>query len=139
MKKALVIYNSQTGITKRFGEEIGDFLDKNNIDSRVVSIFEFDVNDLTDADYVLLGCWTSGLMIVLQHPERTWIEFSKTLPELKGKRVGLFTTYKIATGTMFNRMRKHIKCDPNDILIEIKSRDGHLTESIKSELKRFMN
>lgn len=138
MKKALVLYNSKTGTTKRFALEISEFLKKNNLDTTVASIFEFDPNDTGDAEYVLLGCWTSGLMILLQRPERVWVEFSKQLPDLSGKKIGLFTTYAIATGSMFKNMRKHVRCNPNDIVMELKSRNGELTEPTKKRLLEFI-
>jgi flavodoxin len=126
MKHALVIYNSKTGTTEQFAAEIGDLLSKSGIGSKITSIFKFNSDDLVGTDLVLIGCWTSGLMVILQHPERTWVEFAKTLPDLHGKKIVLFTTYAIATGSMFRNMRKHIRCQPSDIVLELKSRNGQL-------------
>ena len=138
MKRALVLYNSKTGTTERFALEIGDFLSHEGIDARVVSIFKFKPQDLDGVDIVLLGCWTSGLMIMLQHPERTWVEFARTLPNLGGKKVGLFTTYTIATGSMFKEMKRHLKTNPDGIHLELKSRDGHLKESHSLQMSSFL-
>ena len=138
MKKALILYNSKTGTTKRFALEIAEFLKKKNLDTTVASIFEFESNDTGDFEYVLLGCWTSGLMILLQRPERVWVEFSEQLPDLGGKKIGLFTTYTIATGSMFKQMRKHVQCNPNDIAMELKSRNGELIEPIRKRLLEFI-
>ncbi len=138
MKKAIVIYHSKTGITKKMGEEISDFLKINNIQPEIFSINEFKNEKLKDADYVLIGCWTSGLMLFLQHPEKIWVNFARQLPDLSGKKTGLFTTYKLATGSMFRIMKKHLKTDPGDNPIEFKSRNGHLTEIIKTDLLKFI-
>jgi len=43
----------------------------------------------------------------------------------------LFTTYKLATGSMFSKMRKHLKCGANDIVLELKSRNGNLSKENK--------
>ena len=134
MKKALIIYNSRTGITKRFGEEIKDYLNQNGIDTKVLSIDDYTAEELNNSDYLLLGTWTHGLMIFLQHPDKKWVEFANKLPDLTGKILGLFTTYKIATGPLFKKMRGQIKCAPSDIAFEIKSRNGHINESHKIAL-----
>ena len=138
MKRALVLYNSKTGTTERFAREIGDFLSHEGIASEVVSIFIFDPDDFAGIDIVFLGCWTSGLMIVLQHPERTWVEFAKTLPNLQRKKIALFTTYTLATGSMFSGMKKHLKCSSEDIVLELKSRDGQLTAAQRNHITKFL-
>jgi flavodoxin len=139
MKKALIIYNSKTGTTKKFGEEIGNYLNSIKIESNVKSIFEYNEKDVKDADYILLGCWTSGLMLFLQHPQREWIEFAKKLPDLKGKKIGLFTTYKLRTGSMFGKMKKQLNGIVSKISVELKSRNGLLNESSEDYLLQFVD
>ena len=129
MKKALIIYHSKTGITKKLGDEIGKFCNQNDLQTNIVSIDEFSKDNLANTEYIFLGCWTHGLMILMQHPDVYWQKFADSLPSLRGKKIVLFTTYKLATGSMFKKMRKHIRCDSNDILLEIKSRKGNLPES----------
>ena len=139
MKHALVLHNSKTGTTERFAGEIGDFLSREGVSVIVASIFKFDPQDIACADIVLLGCWTSGLMIVLQHPERTWVEFAKTLPDIRNKKIGLFTTYTLATGSMFKRMKQHVNMRSDGIDLELKSRDGHLHDTHKRQLSTFLH
>jgi len=139
MKKALIIYNSKTGITKKFSNEIGNFCIQSGLNSKVLSIDEFNSDTLLDFDYLFLGSWTHGLMILFQHPDTNWVEFAKTLPDLNGKKIVLFTTYKLATGSMFNKMKKQIKCESGDIVLELKSRDGSLGKANASLLKRVFS
>jgi flavodoxin len=136
MKKALIIYNSQKGTTRKYAEEISKFLEKDTIESKITSIHKCNMQDIKNSDYVFFGCWTSGLMIFMQHPEKIWIDFIKKVPELEGKKIALFTTYKLATGSMFKNMRKHIKS--NNIILEMKSRNGLLQESNKAALRKFL-
>jgi flavodoxin len=138
MRHALILYNSKTGTTERFAGEIGDFLSREGINTRVSSIFKFDPEDIARADIVLLGCWTSGFMIVLQHPERTWVEFAKTLPDLRNKKTGFFTTYALATGSMFKKMKQHLTMTSGGNDLELKSRDGHLHDSHRQQLSTFL-
>lgn len=138
MKKAAIVYRSRTGTTRRLAEEIGAFLATRNVEPIVVSIADCDVRALGDVDYLFLGCWTSGLMVVLQRPDQSWIEFVHSLPPIAGPRVGLFTTYKLATGSMFAQMRKHLASRIPAIGLELKSRSGRLSEADKQALERFV-
>jgi len=139
MKRALVIYHSKTGTTKKLATEIGGFCNQNGMESLIVSIADFKKEILKDIDYLFLGCWTHGLMILFQHPDKDWVKFADSLPELKGKKIALFTTYKLATGSMFSKMKKHIKCENNDYVLELKSRDGNLTKDHTTLLKNISN
>jgi flavodoxin len=138
MKKALVVYNSKTGTTKNYGEEISDFLKKKDIDSKAVSINECSNEDIANSDIVLFGCWTSGLYIFRQRPEQEWIDFVKKVPDLSNKKVGLFTTYKVSTGGMFKRMKKYLRVNTEDNFLELKSRDGHLPVSSRLLINDFV-
>jgi len=137
MKKAIIIYNSKTGNTKHFAGEICKHLKNQNIDAEAISIFDYSPEQITNADIVLLGCWTSGWMIMFQHPQKVWKEFAAKLPDLSDKKVALFTTYKIATGSMFKNMKKHISHINMIDIPFIKSKNGELTDSIKSIINNF--
>jgi flavodoxin len=137
MKKAIIIYNSKTGNTKHFASEICRHLKSQNIEAESVSIFDYNREMIENSDIVFLGCWTSGWMIIFQHPQKVWNEFAAKLPDLSEKKVALFTTYKIATGSMFNNMKKHIKhINMRDIPL-IKSKSGELTDSLKAIINNF--
>ena len=81
MKKAAIIYNSKTGTTKQYAEEIGAYLISQNLEVTTLSIQEYNAEILDHIDYLLLGCWTSGLMFFLQHPEKAWNDFAAGLPD----------------------------------------------------------
>ena len=138
MKTAHILYNSKTGTTEKYAREIGAFLEGHGVTALVESIFACDPEKLTQANVVLLGCWTSGLMVIFQRPERTWVEFARTLPDLHGKKILLFTTYALATGSMFREMRKHLRCESKDILMELKSRNGELNPIQKDILTKLI-
>ncbi len=138
MSTAVVIYRSRSGTTRRYGEEIGAHLRSRGLETRVVSIGECDLERLREADLVLLGCWTNGLMVVLQHPDQPWLDFARDLPPIPGARVGLFTTYKLATGSMFSRMRAALAGKAGPIGLELKSRSGGLSDGDRRALDRFI-
>ena len=65
----------------------------------------------------------------------------KRATEIEGfcNQIALFTTYKLATGSMFSKMKKHIKCENNDYVLELKSRDGNLTKDHTTLLRNISN
>jgi flavodoxin len=138
MKKVVIYYNSHKGTTKYFGEEIQEFLSHNNTDAFIYSIDDFNYDQLNNADIVLLGAWTNGLFFFLQHPEKKWVDFAKNLPALSDKKIGFFTTYKVATGSMFNRMAVTLKGKINTIDLTLKSKSYTLTEEHKKLLHEFI-
>lgn len=139
MKRAVIVYRSVTGTTRALAEEIGAFLASRGIEPQVVSVGECDVEALRDVDYLMLGCWTGGLMIVGQHPDQPWVAFARALPTLTGPRVGLFTTYKLATGGMFAQMRRHLTDRAPAPRLELKSRSGRLSEANRRALEEFIS
>jgi flavodoxin len=138
MPTAAVVYRSATGTTRRLAEEIGVYLETRGITATVQSVGDADPASLAGVDLVLLGCWTSGLFVVAQHPDEPWMAFVRDLPPLGPARVGLFTTYKLATGSMFAKMRVAVGSRATRIDLELKSRDGHLSDAGRLALERFL-
>jgi len=136
--KTIIIYSSHTGTTKGFASAIGDYLTENGVETKVGSIDNYDREFLQSADLVLLGCWTSGLMIFAQHPDKPWKHFAQRMPAVNDKKVILFTTYKIATGSMFRRMESKLKGKIGRPQAILKSKDRELTGKHKVILDKFI-
>jgi flavodoxin len=137
-KTALVVYQTRTGNTRQFAEEIGAHLVTRGVATEVVSIGECRTKALAGADFVLLGCWTQGLFVILQHPDDAWIDFARRLPAVAGPRVGLFATYMLATGRMFGQMRKHLAGRVPAPTLELRTKDAHLHDEHRQALDRFI-
>jgi flavodoxin len=138
MKKAVIAYLSETGITHDYADQIGNQMKKEGIHTIVTSIRTFHDDMLNEADYLLLGTWTNGLFVAFQHPDREWIEFAKKLPHMDRVRVGLFTTYKFATGSMFRNMKKHLPRSLQQEKLLLKSKNGKLSRKDAEELGQFI-
>jgi flavodoxin len=141
--KAIVVYRSHSGVTRRYGEEIAAFLEGKGIAAQVVSVGECDLSSLAGADFVFLGCWTSGLFVVRQRPDEPWLAFVREMsalatPHGAGPKVALFTTYKLRTGSQFPRMRAALAGKTSTPQLELKSRDGHVSVRDKETLERFL-
>ena len=139
MKKAAIIVNSKTGTTRQYAEEISEYLKSKGLASQVASIQEYSEDMLNDADYVFFGCWTNGLMVILQHPEKIWVDFAANLPSKTDTKIALFTTYKILTGSMFRNMYKQLKGRFATPSLELKSRNGSLSEIDKQALENLIS
>jgi flavodoxin len=133
--KGLVIYNSKKGHTKKYGEEIGEYLREKKLDTKVLSVAEFKEKDILDADIVFMGSWTNGMFLLFQHPDKKWVDFTRKLPDIKNKKVGLFTTYNVATGSMFKSMERKLKGKISDIMIELKSKTSILTDEERKRIE----
>jgi flavodoxin len=138
MPKAVVVYHSRTGTTQALAQRIATFLGNHAIETRVLSIGECTEQALADVDYLLLGCWTQGWLFVRQHPDEFWVDFARKLPALAAPHVGLFATYKFATGSMFRKMRQHLGGKVGQVGLELKSRNGRLSRRHQSALERFI-
>jgi len=57
------------------------------------------------------------------------VDFANQLPDIKNKKIVLFTKFKIATGSMFRKMKEYLKYDSKFIKLELKSRNEKLNES----------
>ena len=57
--------------------------------------------------------------------------------DLSGKKVALFTTYKLATGSMFRKMEKRLKLGENQSVEIFKSKNGSLSEEDKKRLQEW--
>ncbi len=139
MKNALILYNSKTGTTKNYAEEIGRFFKIRDIAVNVVPIEDYDEKMLENVDYLLLGCWTSGLMLFFQQPEKNWTNFASRLPSLHGIKVGFFTTYSFLPGSMFRNMAKQLKGKIEKHSVELKSKDGHFSWDNSVALAQFIS
>lgn len=138
MKTALIIYQSKKGTTRRFGNEIGRFLSEMGIQTQTLSIEDCKNDELVSADYLFLGCWTKGWMVVNQHPDTPWKKWAQSAEIPQGPKVALFTTYKLATGSMFQKMRRHLNGSGSNARFEIKSRDGRLSDEQAQQINQFV-
>ncbi len=138
MTRAVVVYRSRTGITRRYGEGIAEHLRGRGIDVSVLSVGDCDPATLADCDYLFLGCWTSGLFVIAQRPDGPWLSFVRDLSRLERPRVALFTTYKLVTGSMFPKMRERLAGKTREPELELKSRDGSLSQSDIRKIDAFV-
>ena len=137
MKKALIIVqNNKNNTTKRFGEEIAEFLLNRGLTAELIPINNFEPKKLEGADYLLLSGWRNGSPF--SGTDNEWISFVKRLPTLNGIKTALFATYKIFPGSMFRKMKRYLREKTDNLSFDFKSRDGYLSVSDKLDLNDFI-
>ncbi len=139
MKKAVVFYQSKTGTTKNYAQEISAYLETRQLETLCLPVNEYQEYLIQDTDYLFLGCWTKGLMVILQKPDEIWNAFADSLPVPINTKVALFATYKIGTGSIFRNMGKHLKQYTPLKSPNLKSRNGKLSEADKVRINEFLN
>jgi flavodoxin len=136
MKKALIIVQNKNSTTKKFGEEIAEFLLNRGLSAELIPINSFEPKKLEGADYLLLSGWRNGSLF--SRTDNEWISFVKRLPTLNGIKTALFATYKIFPGSMFRRMKRYLKEKTDNLAFTFKSSDGSLSVSDKLDLNDFI-
>jgi menaquinone-dependent protoporphyrinogen IX oxidase len=136
MKKALIIVQNKNNTTRKFGEEIAQFLLNRGLSAELIPINNFEPKKLEGADYLLLSGGRDGLLFSRKDSE--WISFVKRLPTLNGVKTALFATYKIFPGGMFRSMKKYLREKTDTLSFTFKSSDGSLSVSDKLDLNDFI-
>ena len=137
--KVTIVYQSRRGKTAFFAREIAMYLWQQGINVSLCATSDFSKEKLQDCDCLMLGCWTSGWFIMNQHPNKIWVEFAeKQLQTQLPPKLLLFTTYKIHTGSLFNRMKKKLNLDKVGSIETLKSKTGMLSITDKALLRDFI-
>jgi flavodoxin len=136
MKKAIIVVQNKNNRTKKFGEEIAEFLLNRGLAAELVPINNFEPQKLQGVDYLLLSGWRNGS--IFSKSDNEWISFVNALPTLNGIKTALFDTYKILPGRLFSKMKKYLKEKTDNLSFTFKSTDGTLTVSDKLDLNDFI-
>lgn len=100
--KAVVIYESLTGNTRRAAELIGREFAGAGVAATVCNVTRLDYQALAEADLVVVGAWTDGMIFVGQRPGRAGR--LRSLPVLYGKKCAVFCTYAVDPGKTLEKM-----------------------------------
>jgi flavodoxin len=137
MQKAIIIVQDNSKTTKRFGEEIANFLLKRGLMAELIPINSFEPRKLEGADYLLLSGWRNDHLFSKQ-PDSEWLNFVKTLPTLNGIKTALFTTYKLFSNSLLKRMKKYLSDKSENLEFAFTSRDGSLSIPEKMAINDFI-
>lgn len=101
--KAMLIYESMTGNTKKAAAHIADALRARGVTVTAVSATtNVNYQALSNADLVIIGTWTDGLFVVGQRPAKAGR--LRQLPAIKSKRAAVFCTYALDPGKVLQKL-----------------------------------
>ena len=123
---AIIIYESLTGTTHRAAQLIGDGLYDRQIGAQLFNIKAVDPAAVAEADLVIIGTWTDGLLVVGQKPARS--KRIKALPDLTGKQCLVYCTYAIHPGKTIRKMTKIVEGLGGQVLGGMTIRRDHLED-----------
>ena len=112
--QAVVIHESLTGNTKKAGVAIAERLRANGVATQAFPTTHIDYQALAEADLVILGTWTDGLVLVGQRPGR--LGRLKKLPSLAGKQAVVYLLYAIDPGSALQKLSATAKSLGADVL-----------------------
>lgn len=105
--KAVVIFESLTGNTRRLSHLLGDELRARGVATTVCPITNIDLQAVSEADLVFVGSWTDGVFVMGQRPGRA--ARIQMMPSLAGKTVVVFCTYALNPGKVLEKMGDLLK------------------------------
>jgi hypothetical protein len=100
--KALVIWESLTGTTKKAAGLVAAGLRAGGLETTVSPASRVNLAALSAADLVVVGSWTDGIVVVGQKPGRSGR--LRSLPFLTGKRSFVFCTYAVDAGHAVDKL-----------------------------------
>jgi flavodoxin len=101
--KVAIVYETHTGTTGGAAEKMAEVVRLGGHDCIVESISKANAGVVARADAIVLGAWTKGYFIIMQHPSEGMMEFIESM-SINHKPVAVFATYKLATGATLRKM-----------------------------------
>lgn len=112
--RAVIIYNSLTGTTRRAAHRIASEMRALRIDATPVAIGDTDEETVADADLVVVGTWTDGLVILGQKPAGA--RKLRALPSLEGKKTVVYCTYAVDPGQTLEKLVELVSARGADVI-----------------------
>lgn len=112
--RAVIIYNSLTGTTEKAAYRIASELKALRIEATPVPIDEADDATVADADLVVVGTWTDGIIVVGQKPAGR--KKLRSLPSLTGKRAVVYCTYAVDPGRTLDKLVAEVEAKGAEVI-----------------------
>jgi len=112
--RAVIIYNSLTGTTRKAAHRISSELRALRIEATPVPIAEVDEATVADVDLVIVGTWTDGLIVVGQKPAGR--KKLRGLPSLAGKKAVVYCTYAVDPGQTLEKLVAEVEAKGAEVI-----------------------
>lgn len=112
--RAVIIYNSLTGTTAKAAHRIASELKALRYDATPVAIGDVDDATVADADLVIVGTWTDGIVILGQKPAGK--KKLRGLPSLSGKKAVVYCTYAVDPGQTLDKLVAEVEAKGAEVI-----------------------
>jgi flavorubredoxin len=134
--RAIVIYESLTGNTRKAAGLIAAELIAQGVSAVVCPITRIDYQALSHADLVIVGSWTDGVFVVGQRPGRAGR--LRALPVVDGKRALVFCTYALNPGHVLEKMTEILSARGAEVLGGMAIRRDKLADGSREFVARLL-
>jgi hypothetical protein len=132
----VIVYESLTGNTRKTAGFMADQFARAGAPAVVCPITRIDYQALSDADLVVVGTWTDGIVIAGQRPGRAGR--LRSIPYLQGKRCAVYCTYAIDPGRTLEKLVAIIEGRGANVIGGMAIRRNHLAAGAKEFVDRLM-
>ena len=132
-----IVYDSKTGTTAAASESMRKAFEERGQLCRVQSIAQANPADISQADLICIGTWVKGLFIILQHPTEGTMQFIEQLDDLRGKKVIVFCTYKLAIGSTLRKMQEALERKGATVVGQFKFRGSEPDDAFNAFAKKL--
>ena len=127
--KIVIVYDSQTGTTKKAAQGMGQILTEQGHQCQVLSISDARPDVVARADMIGIGSWVKGWFIIRQHPTAGTMKLIANLNHITGKDAFVFCTYKLAIGSTLRKMAHGLEAQGARVVGMFKFRGPEVDES----------
>ncbi len=133
---AVVIYESLTGNTKTAGEMIAAELTAAGVPAVACSTKQVALQQLSEANLVIVGSWTDGLFLFGQKPGG--IGRLSKLPVIDGKKAAVYCTYALETGKTLEKLAGVVGRRGGDVIGGAAIRRDRMEEGVTDFVDRLL-
>ncbi len=111
---AVVIFESLTGNTQTAGLHIANQLEAAGVATVACPITQIDLQALSEADLVVVGSWTDGVVFAGQRPGRAGR--LRKMPRIDGLKAAVYCTYAVNPGKTLDKMETIVADRGGDVI-----------------------
>jgi len=136
--QAVIIYESLTGNTQAVARTIADAFYERQVASKIFTVDEIDPAAVAEADLVIVGTWTDGLLVIGQRPAKKK-KLTKALPDLTGKACAVYCTYAITPGKTLEKLSVVVEAKGANVVGGLAIRREELAEGARDFASRLLD
>lgn len=134
--QAVIIFESLTGKTEQAARLIADAFYRHDVATKLYRVEHVDAEAIAEADLVVVGTWTDGLILVGQRPAKA--KNLKALPSLAGKKSVVYCTYAVDKGRTLDKLQTIVEELGAEVLGGMAIRRDHLADGADEFVERIM-